>query len=264
MAAESTPVAASRDNPILETRGLTKRFGELMAVDQVDLTVHSGEFHSVIGPNGAGKTTLFNLITGPIRPSAGAVFFEGSEITQDPVHERIRRGIARSFQLSNIFSGLTVRENVRLAAQAVDYRALSGRQTLFQPPAAVPDIDARADQILERIDLDGQAEAPAAALSYGDQRRLELGLVLATDPEVVLLDEPTAGMSGEETERTINLIHDILADKTLVLVEHNIDLVMEVSDTITVLHQGQCIANGPPEAISDEEEVQRAYLGGHA
>ncbi|MFB6352733.1 MAG: ABC transporter ATP-binding protein [Halobacteriales archaeon] len=264
MAAESAAGAAAGDDVVLETRGLTKRFGELVAVDQVDLAVRRGEFRSVIGPNGAGKTTLFNLITGPLRPSEGAVFFDGQDITGLPAHERIRRGIARSFQLSNIFGGLTVRENVRLAAQSGDYDRFSPRQALFDSLSAFPGVEARTDRVLEQIGLADQADAHAGALAYGDQRRLEIGLVLATDPDLVLLDEPTAGMSGEETERTIDLIHEVLADKTLVLVEHDIDLVMEVSDAIAVLHQGSLIADGTPEDISADEEVQRAYLGGHA
>ena len=260
----AAPARGGTGDVVLETRGLTKRFGEFVAVDGVDLAVERGEFRSVIGPNGAGKTTLFNLVSGPLGPTSGQVFFDGREVTDRPAHERIRMGIARSFQLSNVFRGLTVRENVRLAAQSVDYGRFSPRSAFLGSLAGFPAVDASTDRVLEQIGLDDRPDVPAGALSYGDQRRLEIGLVLATDPELVLLDEPTAGMSGEETERTIDLVHEVLADKTLVLVEHDIDIVMEVSDAIAVLHQGRLIADGTPEEISADEGVQRAYLGGHA
>ena len=247
---------------ILQTDGLTKRFGELAAVDDVNLSVEDGEFRSIIGPNGAGKTTLFNLISGAMAPTAGRVIFDGEDVTGLKSHDRVRRGMGRSFQISNVFGGLTVRENVRLAAQSVDQGTFGPLESLVKPTGEFPDVLSRTDEVLDRIDLDGQAETVANALAYGDRRRLEIGIVLATDPELVLLDEPTAGMSGDETRETIDLIQEVLAEKTLLLVEHDIDLVMELSDSITVLHYGQVLAEGTPREIAASETVQEAYLGG--
>ena len=253
---------ASAHGAILRTENLTKRFGELAAVDGVNLSVRDGEFRSIIGPNGAGKTTMFNLISGAMAPTEGRVMFAGEDVTNLSAHERVRRGMGRSFQISNVFGGLTVRENVRLAAQSIFDSTFSPFESLFKSTAEFPDVQERTDEVLARIELDGQADAVANALAYGDRRRLEIGIVLATDPDLVLLDEPTAGMSGDETRDTIELIRDVLADKTLVLVEHDIDLVMNLSDTITVLHYGQILAEGTPEAIAASEAVQEAYLGG--
>ncbi len=247
---------------LLVTEGLTKRFGELVAVDAVDLTVEQGEFRSVIGPNGAGKTTLFNCITGALTPSEGTVTFDGEDVTDLPPHRRVRRGMGRSFQITNVFGGLTVRENVRLAAQAVVAPDFSPTDLLYRDSGSFPEINDRAADVLERIGLDDRADQRAETLAYGARRRLEIGLVLATDPKVVLLDEPTAGMSSEETAATMNLIDDVLADRSLLLIEHDIELVMDVSDRITVLQRGGVLTTGTPEAVADDEEVQRAYLGG--
>lgn len=250
------------EETILQTENLTKRFGELAAVDGVNLTVRAGEFRSIIGPNGAGKTTLFNLITGALAPTEGRVVFAGEDVTDLAPHDRVRRGIGRSFQISNVFGGLTVRENVRLAAQSTVDETFGPVESLLKPTREFPDVLARTDEVLARIDLDDQADAVADALAYGDRRRLEIGIVLATDPDLVLLDEPTAGMSGDETRETIDLVRDVLADKTLILVEHDIDLVMELSERITVLHYGRVLAEGTPDEIAASEEVQSAYLGG--
>lgn len=259
---ETEADVALSDEAILHTDGLTKRFGELVAVDDVNLSVERGEFRSIIGPNGAGKTTTFNLISGALSPSEGTVWFNGENVTGLAAHDRVRRGMARSFQISNVFGGLTVRENVRLAAQSTFDRSFSPVDSFFKPTDEFPDVLGRADAVLDRIDLADQAETVANALAYGDRRRLEIGIVLATDPDLVLLDEPTAGMSGDETRETIALIEDVLADKTLVLVEHDIDLVMSLSDRITVLHYGQILAEGTPAEIAASEDVQDAYLGG--
>jgi len=247
---------------VLRTVDLTKRFGEMTAVDHVDLDVEDGEFRSVIGPNGAGKTTTFNLITGALRPSEGTVEFRGEDITSLPPHERVRRGLGRSFQITNVFSGLTVHENVRLAAQALYAEDLSGVDAMFRDTAEFADINDHTAEILERIGLADRAGERADTLAYGDQRRLEIGLVLAYDPALVMLDEPTAGMSSEDSWATIDLIEDVLADKSLMLIEHDIDLVMEVSDRITVLTRGQELATGTPEEIMADESVREAYLGG--
>lgn len=247
---------------VLKTDGLTKRFGELTAVDQVDLELKAGEFRSVIGPNGAGKTTTFNLITGALIPTEGAVLFNGEEITTMPPHERVHRGVGRSFQITNVFGGLSVHENVRLAAQSVHADDISPREAMFRNKNSFDDLTAKTDEILDQIGLRERADENAQTLAYGDQRRLEIGLVLATDPELVMLDEPTAGMSTEETQDTMDLINDVLSDQSLMLIEHDIDLVMRVSDRITVLTRGQVLASGTPEEIAANEDVRDAYLGG--
>lgn len=248
---------------VLRTSGLAKRFGELAAVDDVDLSVTRGEFMSIIGPNGAGKTTLFNLISGALTPSAGSITLLGEDITDLSPADRVGRGLARSFQLTTIFDGLTVYENVRLAVQSATMGGMSPWTRLFSKPENHNEINERTEEVINRIGLRNQAETRADTLAYGDRRQLEIGIVLATDPEVVLLDEPTAGMSGDETEATIDLIEDVLAEKTLILVEHDVDLVMRVSDRITVLHNGRIIAVGDPEEIAGNTQVQEAYLGGY-
>jgi len=247
---------------VLETDGLTKRFGELTAVDHVDLEVEKGEFRSVIGPNGAGKTTTFNLITGALIPSEGTVRFNGTDITNMLPHERVHHGVGRSFQITNVFGGLTVRENVRLAAQAMYGDDISRREAMFRDKDSFDELTDRTTEILDKIGLRDRADEHADTLAYGDQRRLEIGIVLATDPELVMLDEPTAGMSSEETQETMALISDVLSDQSLMLIEHDIDLVMRVSDRITVLTRGQELASGTPEEIADNEDVRDAYLGG--
>jgi len=250
------------DDPVLETRGLVRRFGELVAVQDVSLQVPRGEFRSVIGPNGAGKTTLFNLITGVLPPTEGSVRFAGEDVTRLPPHERVARGMGRSFQLTDVFGGLTVRENVRLAAQAARDEGFSPSEWVMRPTGAFDDVLADAEAVLEQVDLADRADERAAALAYGDRRRLEIGIVLATDPDLVLLDEPTAGMSREETAATMALVDDVLADRTLLLIEHDVDLVLDVSDRVTVLDRGSVLASGTPAEIAADDDVQAAYLGG--
>jgi len=247
---------------VLETDGLTKRFGELTAVDNVSLSVEDGEFRSVIGPNGAGKTTTFNLITGALTPTEGTVRFKGEDITHMSPHDRVRNGLGRSFQITNVFGGLTVRENVRVAAQSVHDGDINPVAAMFRDKNNFPEITARTTEVLDQIGLRSRAEEKAETLAYGDQRRLEIGLVLATDPDLVMLDEPTAGMSSEETAATMDLISDVLADQSLMLIEHDIDLVMRVSDRITVLTRGQELASGSPDEIANNQDVRDAYLGG--
>jgi len=259
---DGTSTDAARGDPVLETTGLTKQFGELLAVDNVDLAVERGEFRSVIGPNGAGKTTLFNCVTGAMTPTSGTVRFDGADVTGLPPHERVRRGLGRSFQITNIFGGLTVRENVRLAAQSVLDDDMTVREEMLRDKETFDNINDRTTGVLAQVGLADRAEELAETLAYGDQRRLEIGIVLATDPQLVMLDEPTAGMSGEETRATIDLIEDVLADRTLMLIEHDIDLVMEVSDRVTVLTRGEVLATGDPAEIAADEDVREAYLGG--
>lgn len=247
---------------MLETQGLTRTFGHLTAVDDVDLTVKRGTFHSIIGPNGAGKTTLFNLLSGALAPTKGTVKLGGQDITDAGPEQRVHYGLGRSFQISDVFDSLTVRENIRLAVQSLQYREVSTLDRLFRQTSAFRDIETRTQEVLEQTDLVDQSDTKAAALSYGDRRRLEISIVLATDPEVVLLDEPTAGMSKENTLETIETIQELLSEKTLMLVEHDIELVMELADTITVLHSGSVLADGTPEEIARNDEVNRVYLGG--
>ncbi|MFW6152977.1 MAG: ABC transporter ATP-binding protein [Halobacteriota archaeon] len=254
--------STAADEIQLRTSGLVKTFGQFTAVDEVSLAVRPGEFRSIIGPNGAGKTTLFHLISGGLPVTAGSVHFEGADITDLPARERVRRGIGRSFQISNIFGGLTVRENVRLAAQAAERDGFSILAEFLRPTQRFEAINDRTQSVLERVDLAGMADTEAASLAHGDKRRLEIGVVLAADPSLVMLDEPTAGMSLEETQRTIELLEDVLADRTLLLIEHDMELVMGLSDRITVLHRGQVIADGTPEEVADDPVVQEAYLGG--
>jgi branched-chain amino acid transport system ATP-binding protein len=260
--AHGSTTIGTADDPVLETRGLVKRFGELVAVDDVSLRISRGEVRSVIGPNGAGKTTLFDLITGVLAPTEGSVRFAGADVTGLPPHERVARGMSRSFQLTDVFGGLTVRENVRLAAQAASDDGFSPADWLLRPAGSFDDVLADAEAVLEQVDLTDRADERAATLAYGDRRRLEIGIVLATDPDLVLLDEPTAGMSREETAATMALVGDVLADRTLLLIEHDVDLVLDVSDRVTVLDRGSVLASGTPAEVAADDDVQAAYLGG--
>lgn len=249
----------SMDTPIIETRGITKHFGGLRAVNGVDLQVRDGDIHSVIGPNGAGKTTLFNLISGNIKPTAGQVFLRGKEITGTALHHMAHMGIGRSFQITNIFPTLTVLENVRLAAQAQgkdNYRMWRSAETF----AVYRESALRA---LEIVGLEEKSATPAGILPHGDKRKLELAIILAGDPQVLLLDEPTAGMASEQVPALVKMIARIRSDgnKTIILVEHNMSVVMNVSNRITVMHQGRVLAEGAPQEIAANESVQKAYLG---
>jgi branched-chain amino acid transport system ATP-binding protein len=246
--------------PILATHDLTIRFGGHVAVDHVTLAVEPLTLKSVIGPNGAGKTTLFNLLGGQLRPSEGRVEFKGRDITHLGAAARTRLGIGRSFQLTNVFPTLPVLENVRLAVQA--RRGLGFH--VRRPSRAFPELEDRAYAVLEAVRLEAKWRAPASDLSHGDKRKLEVAILLALEPEVLLLDEPTAGMSLEEVPAIIELIERIKAgrDRTILLVEHKIDMILALSDTITVLKDGRLIADDVPAAISASREVQAAYFGG--
>jgi len=244
---------------ILETKDLRREFGALVAVNNVSVSIEEGSLHSIIGPNGAGKTTFFNLISGTLPPTAGRVFYRGEDITDLPVHRTIHRGIGRSFQITNIFPNLTVFENVRLASQAMG----SGSFHLFRSHRSLTKPATRAAEVLELVGLSDRAAMPATTLPHGDQRKLELGMILAPDPAVLMLDEPTAGMAAEQVPELMGLVQQIQhsGDKTVVLVEHNMNVVMAVSDRITVMHQGMLLAEGTPADISADKRVQTAYLG---
>ena len=248
---------------LLRTSGLTKRFGGLTAVDEVDFALAADEVCSLIGPNGAGKTTFFNLLTGELSPSAGSIEYRADgwvDITDDDPHETARRGIHRSYQITNIFPTSTVLENVRIAAQA------HGGRDPWKLHRNVGDFEAyfeEARAILDRVGLADLAEEPAENLSHGQKRNLEVAIALAGDPDVLLLDEPTAGVSSDGIDQVISLVSDIATDHAVLLVEHNMDVVMDVSDRIAVLHQGRLIADDEPAAIREDEAVQEAYLGGY-
>jgi branched-chain amino acid transport system ATP-binding protein len=245
---------------IIETINLTKQFGALVAVDRVNLKVRKNSLHAIIGPNGAGKTTFFNLLSGNIEPTSGHVIFKGRDITHQPVYKTIHFGIGRSFQITNIFPNLTVFENVRLAAQALGHDNFK----FWQAASSFKRYEHRVWEVIQKVGLKERAETLARTLPHGDQRKLELGMILAPDPEVLLLDEPTAGMAAEQVPELIALIQDIqkAGNKTVVLVEHNMNVVMSVSDAITVMHQGKVLAEGTPSQIAANKEVQTAYLGG--
>jgi len=257
-ASEGRKVPSGEDGEeVLVCQGVTKRFGALKAVDRVDLTVRRGELHSIIGPNGAGKTTFFNGLTGLVPPDSGRILFKGREITKLPPHAIIGKGIARSFQIISIFQELTVFENIRVAVQATSRH----RFDLFTRVETLSRINEEVFRIIEEVGLSGKEESLASSLSHGDQRLLEIGIALATRPELLLLDEPLAGLSAKERARIAELIRRLAGNLTVVLIEHDIDRVLALSDRITVMHQGRVIAEGTPDEIQQNEEVQRAYLG---
>jgi len=245
---------------IIETQNLTKYFGAMAAVDDVSIKIEAGTLHAIIGPNGAGKTTLFNLLSGNLKPTSGKVFYKGVDLTGKPIHRMIHLGIGRSFQITNIFPNLTVHENIRLASQAME--GMNFR--LLMHTAKMENCEQRTAEVVERVGLKSQQLLPARMLSHGDQRKLELGMILAPDPELLLLDEPTAGMATDQVPELITLIQEVQQSgtKTVILVEHNMNVVMKVSDKITVMHQGKVLAEGTPAEIAGNHEVQTAYLGG--
>jgi ABC-type branched-subunit amino acid transport system ATPase component/ABC-type branched-subunit amino acid transport system permease subunit len=251
----AAPAAAGNGDALLESRQLTRHFGGLTAVNRVDFQVRRGELRAVIGPNGAGKTTFFNMLTGVLPPSDGRILFKGRDITRLAAHEVSRLGIARSYQITNIFGDLTVFENVRVAAQSrvTHYR-------FWKDADRLEEVTRRADEILTLLGLQAKRHLPAAALSHGEQRYLEIGIALATEPDFLLLDEPTAGMSPEETRQTAAFVRTLAGRVTIVLVEHDMEVVMGISDRITVLNYGQVLAEGTPAEIRDNAEVRRVYL----
>jgi ABC-type branched-subunit amino acid transport system ATPase component/ABC-type branched-subunit amino acid transport system permease subunit len=243
------------EGPLLESRALTRSFGGLTAVNGVDFRVRRGELRAVIGPNGAGKTTLFNLLTGVLPPSAGRIIFRGQDISRRPPHAVSRLGIARSYQVTNIFGDLSVFENVRIAAQSrVTHYRFWGRA------GRLVEVNQRAEEIVRLLGLGAKRDIRGAELSHGEQRYLEIGIALATDPDFLLLDEPTAGMSREETQRTAAFVRRLAGHVTIVLVEHDMEVVMGISDRITVLNYGQVLAEGTPAEIRANPDVRRVYL----
>lgn len=244
---------------ILEARNLRKQFGGLVAVDDVSLSVQRGSVHSIIGPNGAGKTTFFNLLSGRYKPSNGRVLFKGEDITALPTHRRALKGMGRSFQITNIFPNLTVLENVRIAIQAQSRVNFN----VFRRAETYDAFITRAMEIVTLVGLEREALQLANTLPHGGKRKLELGIILAGDPELMLLDEPTAGMASEQVPELLATIQRVReqGNKTIVLVEHNMSVVMGVSDRITVMNLGRWLAEGTPAQISKDPTVQRVYLG---
>jgi branched-chain amino acid transport system ATP-binding protein len=246
--------------PVLETRGLGRSFGALLAVSDVSLTIAPGELRAIIGPNGAGKTTLFHLISGFIAPTTGRIVLRGEDVTALGGPARCRRGVSRTFQITSIFPELTVLENARIAVQLKaggNFRLLGGRALLQAS-------ERRARQSLETLGLADRAAELAATLPHGDQRLLEIAMALAQDPELLLLDEPTQGLSPEDTAATVEVIRRIARERklTILLVEHDMDVVFGLADRVSVLHFGQLIADGTPDEIRRHADVQQAYLGG--
>jgi branched-chain amino acid transport system ATP-binding protein len=249
----------SEQDVILKTYNLRKEFGGLVAVDGVSIQIARGSTHSIIGPNGAGKTTLFNLLTGRYRPTQGTVVFKGQDLTLLPVHRRAHIGIGRSFQITNIFPNLTVLENVRLAIQSLG----KGNFRFWRPIAAESDEMKQSWKVLELLGLHEVALLPANVLPHGGKRKLELAILLVADPELLLLDEPTAGMASEQVPELMKIIANIAkqGNKTIVMVEHNMNVVMGISDRITVMNAGKVLTEGAPTAIAADKTVQSVYLG---
>ena len=243
--------------PLLKVQGLVKRFGGLVATDKVSLDIRHGEVHALIGPNGAGKTTLIAQLSGSLASDAGRLDFDGSDISTLPQHERVRRGLARSYQITSIFKKFSVLDNVALAVQARSGTSMS----FWRPLAAETALFEEAAELVRRVGLGGREHAMAGNLAHGEQRQLEVGLALATQPKLILLDEPMAGMGPEESVRIIELIEKVREEVTVLLVEHDMDAVFRLADRISVLVNGRLIATGEPEAIRVNADVRKAYLG---
>jgi branched-chain amino acid transport system ATP-binding protein len=246
---------------LLELQGLTKRYGGIVAVDNVALAVESGEVRAIIGPNGAGKTSLFHLITGVVKPTMGEILFDGQRVTAMPTFGRCQLGMSRTFQITALFPEMSARENTRLAAQARDKQ----RWWPLGGGAVFAEASRRGDAALERLGLTHVAERPAGLLSHGDQRLLEVAMALAQQPRLLLMDEPTQGLSVEETAQAVEVLAGLFRDGglTVLLVEHDMEVVFRLASKMTVLHRGSVIADGDPETVKADPVVQDAYLGGY-
>jgi len=246
-----------QDDIILETRGLTKEFKGFVAVNQVDLKVRRGAIHALIGPNGAGKTTFFNLLTKFLVPTSGTILYNGADITHEKPAQTARRGIIRSFQISAVFPHLTVLENVRIGLQ----RAMGNSFHFWTSERVLSRLDAEAMALLESVDLGSFAKTVTVELPYGRKRALEIATTLAMKPDLMLLDEPTAGMGHEDVDRVKDLIKKVSANRTILMVEHNMGVVSGICDTITVLQRGTVLAEGPYAEVSKNPDVVEAYMG---
>lgn len=244
---------------ILEAVNLSKAFGGLVAVDDVSIQIKKQTLHAIIGPNGAGKTTLFNILSGVMPPTAGRVLYKGNDITNYSPQKRAHLGIGRSYQITNIFENLSVLENIRLGAQAMG----KDNFKLFKQADHYTTYIKQAEDVINTVGLSGREMILARNLPHGEKRKLELGIMLACDPELLLFDEPTAGMSSEQVPELIEIINKVVQekDRTAILVEHRMDMVMSISDVITVMNQGRILAEGSPHEIANNSQVQTAYLG---
>ena len=247
-----------QDDYILETRGLTKQFGGFLAVRDVDLKVKRGSIHALIGPNGAGKTTCFNLLTKFLVPTKGTIYYNGSDITSQKPADVARSGLVRSFQISAVFPHLTARENVRIALQ----RGRGDSFDFWRSKRVLDRLNGRAEDLLEQVGLADFAATTAVEMSYGRKRALEIATTLALEPELMLLDEPMAGMGHEDIDRIAALVKRVAADRTVLMVEHNLNVVADLSDRITVLTRGQVLAEGDYATVSNDPAVRQAYMGG--
>ena len=241
---------------ILEVENITQRFGNFVALDNVSASFEAGKLTAIIGPNGAGKSTFFNVVSGAFAPTAGRIRFQGTDITGHAQHEFARIGIAKSFQITNVFKQLSAHENVRVAAQM-----RSARFELLRARSSLRALIQQADALLERVGLAALRSKPAGDLAHGQQRALEIAMALASEPLLLLMDEPTAGMSPEETGVMMRLISALAAERTVVLVEHKMKLVMNLAERVIVLHHGEFLAEGTPQQIRENAEVRRVYLG---
>ncbi|MBO0737023.1 MAG: ABC transporter ATP-binding protein, partial [Alphaproteobacteria bacterium] len=248
--------------PVLQARGLTKSFGGVVANRNIDFTVEKGELRGIIGPNGAGKSTFFKMLTCELPPTAGRIIFHGRDITGTDVASVCRLGLTKSYQVNQLFPRLTVRGNIAIAALAERRGTFS--LDLLRRIDRVPGLDAQVKSTLALVGMTTRAEVPVADLAYGEKRRLEIGLALATSPSLLLLDEPLAGMSPHERAETVQLLKNIRRERTLVVVEHDMDAMFELAERITVLHEGALLAEGTPADIQRNGLVQEAYLGGVA
>ncbi|MFP4032151.1 MAG: ABC transporter ATP-binding protein [Desulfococcaceae bacterium] len=244
-------------DPLLRVEGLRKRFGAVQASHDVNLSVAAGEIHALIGPNGAGKTTVLNQLTGEIEPDEGRIVFEGRDITGLPIHQRVGLGLARSYQITSIFERLTVRQNLALSIQA----RIGHSFRFWKDAGKEPEILAQMDSALARVGLTDRADLPAGNLSHGEKRQLDVGMALAGNPKLLLLDEPYAGMGPGGAVELTKLIRSLKGELTILLVEHDMNVVFSLADRITVLVYGETFASGPPEEIRANPEVRRAYLG---
>jgi len=241
----------------LQVQNIHKDFSGLKVLTGVDFAVREKQRHAVIGPNGAGKTTLFNIISGRFKASSGAILFKGADISGKPAYVRNRQGLSRSFQITNVFQDLSVFDNIRSGV-----RSRNGlRYHFFRKPDHHPQINARTEAIAEEVGLKEVMHMPVSALSYGQQRALEIAITLSTEPELILLDEPTAGMTREETTQAIRMIDSVTAGRTLVIIEHDMDVVFSLADTISVLHYGKILVSDTPNRIRNDQRVKDAYLG---
>ena len=242
---------------LLRAEGLHRWFGGVHAVDGIDLEVRAGSVHAIIGPNGSGKSTLFNLITGHTRPSSGRVWFQGADVTGLPYHRIVKRGIAKSYQITTVFQSLTVFENARIAAQAA-----RSHYVFWLPAVRMRDVTHLAEETLERVGLTDRRNEIAGNLSHGELRNLDLAIALAPRPRLLLLDEPTAGMSPGETEATVRLISELRRELTVVMIEHKMNVILEIADRITVLNLGKTLFEGAPDEVRQHPRVQEVYLAG--